>query len=232
MKYIKILSAVFISLYLTTSCVNEIDNYDAPNGGVYGKIIDSETNELVPLPVQGSTGAMIRLMESGTNATKSFDFYAMHDGTFKNSFVFNCDYLITVNGPFVTPGEAKVSVKGQTEVNIPVTPYARIEVSASISGRVVSIRYQVQKTKDTYNTTEVYGYWNFAPGVDDGTANRVGKVTVNELNGTITFDLNNDQTFLNNLYKIQANGNKIYVRVGARTEGAINYSPVYILTVS
>ena len=40
------------------ACENDIDNYDAPNGGVYGTIYDKETNEPVPMPVPGSSGVM------------------------------------------------------------------------------------------------------------------------------------------------------------------------------
>ena len=39
----------------------EKDNYDAPNGGLYGLIIDQQTGKPVPLPVEGSTE---RLLES------------------------------------------------------------------------------------------------------------------------------------------------------------------------
>ena len=41
------------------ACENDIDNYDAPNGGVYGTIYDKETNEPVPMPVPGSSGVMM-----------------------------------------------------------------------------------------------------------------------------------------------------------------------------
>ena len=58
-----------------TSCVNELDNYDEPNGGISGTIVDAETGEAVPLPVQGSTGVIIKMMEQNTGATKSVDFY-------------------------------------------------------------------------------------------------------------------------------------------------------------
>lgn len=231
MRHIKKCFLSMVALCLMTSCVNELDNYDAPNGGIHGTIVDSKTNQPVPLPVQGSTGVIIKLMEQGTGATKSVDFYAKQDGTFENTRIFNCDYLITVEGPFVSPAEVKASVSGQTEVNIPVIPYARIEASATVSGKTVSVNYQVNKTNSSYTTTEVYGYWNFAPGVDDGGANQARKVTVNDISGTISFDFGTDQTFLDNQYKIQANGNKIYVRIGAKTEGMINYSPVIEVTL-
>ena len=51
------------------ACENDIDNYDAPNGGVYGTIYDKETNEPVPMPVPGSSGVMMSLYEQNTGAT-------------------------------------------------------------------------------------------------------------------------------------------------------------------
>lgn len=53
------------------ACENDIDNYDAPNGGVYGTIYDKETNEPVPMPVPGSSGVMMSLYEQNTGATAS-----------------------------------------------------------------------------------------------------------------------------------------------------------------
>lgn len=215
-----------------TSCVNELDNYEEPNGGISGTIVDKETGEAVPLPVQGSTGVIIKMMEQNTDATKTVDFYALQDGTFKNTRVFNCDYLITVEGPFVSPGEVDATINGQTNVDIPVMPYARVSADAKAEGKKISINYHVEKTSESFTTTEVCGYWNFAPGVDDGGANQAGKVTVNDLDGTIVFDLENDQNFLDNEYRIKDNGNKVYVRIGAKTEGSINYSQVITLTLN
>ena len=37
-----------------TSCLSDMDNYESPNGGIKGQILDAETNEPIPLPVQGS----------------------------------------------------------------------------------------------------------------------------------------------------------------------------------
>lgn len=214
-----------------TGCMDELDNYDAPNGGIKGTILDAETNEPIPLPVQGSNGAVVKLYEQNTDATQSIDFRAKMDGTYENSQVFNCEYKIVVEGPFATPCEDMVTVKGQTTKDLKTLPYARISADASVSGRTVSINYSVNPTSSDFTVSDVYGYWNFAPGVDDNGSNRAGKVTVKETSGTITFDLDNDQTFLDNLYKIKANNNKIYVRVGAKTEGKINYSTIIELTV-
>lgn len=215
-----------ICSFCFTSCLSELDNYDAPDGGIKGQILDAETNEPIPLPVQGSTGVIINMIEQNTDATQSVDFYAKLDGSYENSKLFNCDYKIVVNGPFVSPCEEFVTVKGQTTLDLKATPYARISASAQVAGKKVTITYKVTPTNSSYNVAEVYGYWNFAPGVDNGNANQAGKQTVKDLEGTIVFDLENEKNYQDNLYKIKGNGNKIYVRVGAKTENAINYSTI------
>ncbi|MDR1368716.1 MAG: DUF3823 domain-containing protein [Dysgonamonadaceae bacterium] len=231
MKNMKIFGAAICTFLCMVSCVNELDNYNPPNGGIKGKILDAETNEPVPLPVQGSTGTIINLFELNTDATMSVDFYAKYDGTYEHAKVFNGDYSVVVNGPFVNPCEGKVTVKGQTTFDLKATPYARIDASASVSGTGISIRYNVVKTNESFQVSEVYGYWNFAPGVDNGSANYAGKVTVRETSGTVTFDLGNDGNYKDNLHKIQSNGNKIYVRIGALTENSINYSTILTVTL-
>lgn len=209
-----------------TSCLSDLDNYDSPDGGIKGRILDAETNEPIPLPVQGSTGVIINMFEQNTDATQSVDFYAKMDGSYEHTKLFNCDYKIVVNGPFVSPCEEFITVNGQTSFNLKATPYARINASVAVAGKKVSITYKVIPTDSKYNVSEVYGYWNFAPGVDNGNANQAGKQTVTTPEGTIVFDLENDATYKENLYKIQGNGNKIYVRIGAKTEGVINYSSI------
>ena len=140
-------------------------------------------------------------------------------------------HKIIVNGPFVSPCEEFITVKGQTTLDLKATPYARITASAQASGKKITITYKVTPTNSSFNVSEVYGYWNFAPGVDNGSANQAGKQTVSGNEGTIVFDLENDKNYQDNLYKIQGNGNKIYVRVGAKTENAINYSTIIETTV-
>lgn len=236
MKQVNLLTAI-VFLFFLTSCLNELDNYDSFNGGINGRILDAETGELIPMPFQGSTGAIINMWEQNTGATKSIDFYAKDDGTFANTQMFNCEYKITVNGPFVDKCEAMVNVNGQTSIDLKATPYSRITASATISGHIVTISYKVVPTNVSYNISEVYGYWNFAPGVDNGAANYAKKVTVKEKEGTIEFDLdkrdkeNEKNVFELNQHKIKANGNKIYVRIGAKTEGAVNYSQTVIVTL-
>ena len=94
-----------------TSCLSDLDNYESPNGGIKGQILDAETNEPIPLPVQGSTGVIINMFEQNTDATQSVDFYAKMDGSYENAKLFNCDYKIVVKGPFVSPWKCQPSRK-------------------------------------------------------------------------------------------------------------------------
>ena len=45
-----------------TGC-GDLDNYDAPDGGIHGKVIDANTGEVVLQPVNASTGLRIRLIQ-------------------------------------------------------------------------------------------------------------------------------------------------------------------------
>ncbi len=227
----KIHLGLFLLILLLSSCLNELDNYDSPNGGIKGQILDVETGDPIPMPVQGSTGVIINMFEQNTTATKSVDFYAKMDGSFEQSKLFNCDYKIKINGPFVSACEDYVTVKGQTTFDLKALPYARISATATISDKIITINYKVIPTDSNYTVSEVYAYWNFAPGVDNGSANQAGKKTVNMMEGSVIFDLNTDDVYKLNNYKIASNGNKIYIRIGSKTEGVINYSPIITVVI-
>ena len=72
-------------------------------------------------------------------------------------------------------------------MDLKATPYARINASAQVTGKKITITYKVNPTNSNFKVSEVYGYWNFAPGVDNGNANQAGKQTVKEQEGTIDF---------------------------------------------
>jgi hypothetical protein len=130
----------------------------------------------LPLPVQGSTGVIVKMYEQNTNATQSVDFYAKYDGSYENSKIFNNEYKIVVNGPFVEPCEDTIKVNGATTFDLRATPFSRIEASANYAEGVVKIQYEVKPTDNSFTVDNVFGYWNFAPGVDDGVANYAKKL--------------------------------------------------------
>lgn len=221
-KSYALLTFAFFAIVL--SGCKELDNYDAPGGGIHGTILDASTNEPIPLPVQGPSGLIINLFELNTKATKSIDFYARENGTYENSQVFNGEYRVVINGPFVQATENTVVIKGQTQLDFSAVPYSRITANATASGKLVTVTYNVTPSSPDYKTTEVYGFWNFAPGVDNTGSNYAEKQTSANVAGTLTFNLESSAVFKSNSYKIANNGNKVYFRIGAKTNGVVNYS--------
>ncbi len=132
---------LLISLILTTSCsMFELDNFDAPSETLQGEIVDVATGNPV-LTDQGSEGIRVRLTELswGDNATHNPDFFAMPDGTFRNTKLFKGHYNVRIDGPFIpllreddrgvpVANETKdVDIEGVTEVKFEVQPFLNVE---------------------------------------------------------------------------------------------------------
>jgi hypothetical protein len=230
----KIINAIFLlSCIFCLSCENNIDNYSAPDGGVYGALYDKQTLDTIPMPVSGNSGVMIRLYEQNTDATEPVDFYANEDGTFKNSKVFNGDYLIkVVNGPFAGICEDYITIKGQTNAKLYTIPFSRVNLHATVSDdNKISVDYDAVPSNDTYSISNVQFIWNFAPGVDVNNANYAGIKSIGSSEkGTYTYNLMDDAEFVENYYKILSDSNKVYIRMAATVtvDGVsyVNYSKV------
>lgn len=239
MKKIYNICLLIATLTIIVACENDIDNYDAPSGGIYGTVTDEQTGEPIPLPVQGASGVMISLTEIETGATAPITFRANQDGTFRNTKVFNGYYRITLGScPVVGIAEEYVDIKGQTQFDIKALPFSRISANASVSNdNKVTINYDVETIDPSFVLKNVQVMWNYAPGVDVNNANYANIDTKGSAaTGSHIFELLNDTEFVENHYKIVANKNKIYVRVSATTEVAsmsnTNYSKVIELTVN
>ena len=197
------------------ACENDIDNYDAPNGGVSGTIYDKETNEPVPMPVPGSSGVMMSLYEQNTGATASVDFRARQDGTFEHTKVFNGSYRIQAkDGPFVGVCEGYVTVNGQTQVDLYTIPFSRISLDVAVSAD--------NKLTLTYDVNNA----------NHATLSSLGT----KASGTHVIDLMSDTEFIENHYKIVSNKNRVYVRVAAtvtaESKSYVNYSRVVEVIVN
>lgn len=237
----RILKTGLIALFLglVTACENGIDNYEAPNGGVYGTIYDKETHEPIPMPVAGSSGVMISLYEQNTGATASVDFRARQDGTFEHTKVFNGDYRIQAkDGPFVGVCEGYVTVNGQTQVDLYTIPFSRASLDVSVlDDNKLSLVYDVKVSNETLTLTDVSAIWNYSPGVDVNSTNLAGISSLGPMeSGTYIWDLMNDTQFIENHYKILANKNRVYVRIASTVtvngKSYVNYSPVVEVRVN
>lgn len=129
-------------LVATTSC--DMDNYDAPDAGLYGTFIDTETGE----PVQQDIykGTEIEYIESGYTTIERM--IVKTDGTYCNSIMFANEYEITpVRGNFEPLDPQKIKVKGQTQLDFHVKPYVRIKNAVIFkNGDKVRASFKVQQT--------------------------------------------------------------------------------------
>lgn len=129
--------SVLLCCLALTGC--EIDNYDAPDSTIEGKITDHR-NE----PFQTSQGAgIIRIREVswGTNDTTTFisnrTLKVQQDGTYRNTKIFNGTYrLLPYSGAFFPYDDVNldgddagelVEIKGSVTKDFSVTPYLTIE---------------------------------------------------------------------------------------------------------
>jgi hypothetical protein len=145
MKKIK-LFALLGSLFAMVSCLDDLDNYQAPDAQFYGSIRDYQTNELIQQDI--INGAQIEYIEHGyTNPVAQYMIFKP-DGTFRNNLMFKGDYTVTpVRGNFVPVGPSEIHIEGETEHNFIVQPYLRIK-NASIQkvGSKIIATFNVQQT--------------------------------------------------------------------------------------
>ncbi len=125
MKTYKITFILFASIVaLCSSCgLGEIDNYDQPNAGLSGNIIDDETGELVQQDI--IRGGVIEIVEQDTLPQY---LVLKTDGTYANTRLFANTYSVQpVRGNFKVVEKQDVQIKGQTKLDFRVIPYIRIK---------------------------------------------------------------------------------------------------------
>lgn len=143
---------------LASSCsLFQLDNYDAPEETLYGKVVDRNGNPV--LTDQGSEGIRVRLMETSWEGNVNpLDFYCMPDGTFRNTKLFEADYNIRIDGPFIPivretsdgivieDNSVNTHIKGSKEVNFVVDPFLNVELlSSQISNGKITAKVRVTR---------------------------------------------------------------------------------------
>lgn len=231
------------------------DNYDEPNSGIKGRFIDAETSELVPMPVQGDNGVRLRLYEKDRFYSTDRDhselpvsFYAKIDGTYENSWAFSTDYLLTFEQTNFYPVDTiEVSLQGGsiTEKDILVTPYARVSVvKAAFENKQLNVTYKISRSKADYKIENTFLAWHISPYVDKVTGNFMDMNSIDRKNTedsqlldkelTQSIDLTDNANFNkeDNKAIILGNGSQIFIRIGATTNGKVNYSTVVPVKVT
>lgn len=132
-----------ISLVLT-AC--DIDNYDAPNAGIYGALIDAETGDTVY--TEQPDGAHIRLLDKSYANPTPLDFWAKADGTFRNVALFRGSYQVyPYEGPFFPTDGDLVELKGVGRHDFKVVPFIKVKVTGlELSEGKLTVRYTLKRS--------------------------------------------------------------------------------------
>lgn len=129
-----------LSLLLCTmvSCA-KLDNYDAPEETLKGKVIDKNTKAPVQTEI-GDRGIRLKLMElSWSDNPTPYYFSCMQDGSFNNTKIFKGTYNVVPQGPFVplvrkdnsgntiADGSQTLDIKGTADLTFEVEPFLHVE---------------------------------------------------------------------------------------------------------
>lgn len=155
-----------LSVLLFSSCgYFEYDNYEAPNSGLEGTVVDRKTNE--PLLGEAANSYKIEYYElsweeAGHANTQSQFFWGKDDGTFLNTKIFAGKYRVTLKeGAFYAPEPEIVYLekKHLTRLDYSVIPYARVNIDeitlVGSKQNNLEIKYTIEDTETEIDTEGV-----------------------------------------------------------------------------
>ncbi len=218
-------------LFCLLACT-KLDNYTAPTGTIYGKVIDAVTQQ--PLLTEIPNGFRIRYIEQDyINPNVSVqNFYGKADGSFERGYIFAASYKVfPIEGAFFPVKDSTLVVvtdNQKTEVIFTVVPYLNIDASVKVDGKNIVVDYKISRPQVGDKIFQRRALCSKVPTVNNTVFYK--DVTTN-LSGI------NDNTILNTNYSDTIKGlaaGTYYVRAAARTSNAnskFNYSAVVEVVV-
>lgn len=124
----------------------EIDNYEPPNGGIYGVLTDNITK--AGFQSEQPNGFSVKLFEKGGELNSPIVFSGKPDGTFENAWIFQNEYqVLPADGAFFPVDTATVQVGDRTEVNFSVTPFLAVTgVEVEAASRKIVSSYRISRS--------------------------------------------------------------------------------------
>src|SRR5688572_21606042 len=129
MKTAKVIVWVQVLLLATAGCedLTSIDNYDAPNSTLTGRVVFDGQGVGVR-----SNGVQLELWEPAYPLRQKIPIFVAQDGTF-SAKLFDGSYklnLLANNGPWVnTRDTIGIALEGSAHVDVPVRPYYTVQSS-------------------------------------------------------------------------------------------------------
>ena len=177
---IKYILTLLLFMSVIMSSCKDWDNYEEPSQTLKGEVIDKNTGEPVYTEVGGG-GIRIKLLEKSWSENPTpYEFFAMQDGSFRNTKIFKGEYNIEPQGPFVPlvrkdsvgnviKDESKTKqISGVTDVTFEVEPFLNIELvsDAEVADDTSSFSIEARVTRGTSNPdfqqelTDIYLFVN------------------------------------------------------------------------
>ncbi|MEI9946294.1 MAG: DUF3823 domain-containing protein [Chitinophagaceae bacterium] len=148
-----------------SSCFKK-DNYDGPDSGISGKIIDSYTGQ--PL-LSSQNDWQLRIWEKSWTASTAVNqnIPIKQDGTYNNSKLFAGTYDMSVNlGPFWPIDTAKNVVfgKGGKQQDFTVTPYLQVvDFTTTVVGTNLTMTCRLKAPKRVLNGKNLPDLYDIKP---------------------------------------------------------------------
>ena len=217
MKYLSIISLIFFALLMMIGCGK--DNYEPPKSVLTGKVVYNNQS----IGVRGTNSTVrLNLWQRGHELYTAIPVYVTQDGTF-SALLFDGDYSLVTqsgNGPWATPQDTvKITVKGDTYVEYPVTPFYSISnENITLSGNTLTATFNVSQVTGTQALERAILVINKTAFVDEN-ANIQRVDRMNPGTGQITMSMTITEANLKNVV--------LNARVGVKIQGreAI-YTPV------
>lgn len=226
-------------LLLSAGC-KKFDNYDAPDSGVFGRVIDAGTGQ--PLETRQPGGGQIRFLQVDPRypSPGPIDIELKSDGQFNATQFFASPYLaFPRDGAFQYFGDStQIELRNgqKTEINFEVEPFYRIEAAVTDS----TFTYTISKpASNTFKLTEIIFMVNNYNIVNEAVSSNTSGYYINLWKQTISSGtpdntiLDQQRTFTFKWADTHLPKGEYFFRVGARTGSVAryNYSPVVKATV-
>lgn len=203
---------ILLSVMMFTAC--GLDNYDAPQSELHGKI----TYNGQTLGLRGTGEAVqLQLYQDGYELRDNIPVYVGQDGTF-SAKLFDGEYKLVTrnqNGPWVNSRDTTViKLNGTTTVDVQVTPYFTISgANISLNGSQLNASFTVNQVVQTANIEYVMLLVSKTNFVDD--VSYIGREDFRNVGAgalNLSMDLSSNQQV--------ASAKALFGRVGVRTVGA------------
>jgi hypothetical protein len=213
---------------LLASC-SKFDNYDAPDGDIYGTLMDKITQK--PLQTQQPNGFTIQLYEEGKAGNVPITIPGKPNGTYQNAYIFQSSYRVVATEGAFFPVDAKtVSIGSHTEVNFDVMPFLAVtNVSVNASAGKVTAGYSIARQQADGKILERRLLVSKIPTVNSVVFDFQKQ---SDLSGIADEDILSDD-YTDEIEGL-ISGQTYYVRVAVRTRNTLNkynYSEVFTVTV-